>query len=117
VKNVSDKRHQENLERKKAMNYVRLRDRHSCVGGQWTIPGTRTPYLPGECHGPLNGHEIITRAQGGSITDPANIVLLCDFHNEWCTEHTVLAVSYGFRVLRYNPDSPRIPPGLPHLDA
>lgn len=33
--------------------------------------------------GAVNGHELLKRSRGGSITDMDNVVLLCDFHNEW----------------------------------
>ena len=37
--------------------------------------------LLGSCYGEVNGHELKKRSQGGSITDPDNIVLLCSAHN------------------------------------
>ena len=63
---------------------VRNRDGHYCVGAHGSWADRLETYLPEQCYGPLNGHEVITRADGGSITDPDNIVLLCDFHNGWC---------------------------------
>jgi hypothetical protein len=37
--------------------------------------------LGGDCFGPVNGHELVKRSQGGSITDISNIRLVCDYHN------------------------------------
>ena len=42
---------------------------------------------PSLCHGNVNGHELLKRSRGGSITDMNNVVLLCDFHNGWCEDH------------------------------
>jgi hypothetical protein len=35
------------------------------------------------CYGEVNAHEIVKRSQGGSITDPSNMLPLCNFHNGW----------------------------------
>ncbi len=103
---VSTQRAIENRERRKAMAIVRQRDGNRCVGAG---------VLPGRCYGALNGHEIITRSDGGSITDSDNIVLLCNHHNEWCDLHAAAAVSLGFRQIRHDPYSSRVARRLPHL--
>lgn len=112
---VSAKRRSENAQRRLVMNFVRDRDGHQCVGAK-TNRVTGETYLPERCHGPLNGHEIITRADGGSITDAGNIVLLCDFHNGWCDLNHDEAVIRGFRQVRRIPFSPTVAARLPHLD-
>ena len=94
----------ENVERRQAMTVVRGRDQHMCIG---------VGRLPEPCYGPLNGHEIITRAQGGSITDPRNIVLLCDHHNEWCDLNHDEAIRLGFRQSRTDPFSSKVALRLP----
>ncbi len=48
-----------------------------------------------ECLGEVHGHELKKRSQGGSITDMANVVLLCDFHNEWVEREPHAAQSLG----------------------
>lgn len=37
---------------------------------------------PGRCYGPLTPHEPLTRARGGSLTDPGNLRTVCFLHNE-----------------------------------
>lgn len=103
---MSAARKLENVVRRQAMNEVRQRDGHMCVG---------IGLLPEECYGPLNGHEIITRAQGGSITDPKNIILLCDHHNGWCDLNHDEAIKRGFRQSRTDPFSPNVASRLPHI--
>ena len=50
---------------------------------------------PSLCHGNVNGHELLKRSRGGSITDMNNVVLLCDFHNGWCEDHPSEAHEMG----------------------
>ena len=40
-------------------------------------------------------HEIRSRARGGSITDPANVIPLCREHHRWVTEHPLEAEKEG----------------------
>ena len=47
------------------------------------------------CFGNLNGHELLKRSRGGSITDPDNIEILCDGHNVWVEDHPTLAHEIG----------------------
>lgn len=117
MKVISDKRRAENVERRQTMIAVRERDGNACVGGFWTNPETGDPYLPEPCFGALNGHEIITRADGGSITDAANIVLLCTQHNRWCDLHHDEALTRGFRQSRFDPFSSNVAIRLPHVDS
>jgi 5-methylcytosine-specific restriction endonuclease McrA len=48
----------------------------------------------------LDAHELLSRAQGGSITDPANIILLCRPCHSWVTENPREAAEQGWAVSR-----------------
>ena len=39
------------------------------------------PILP--CFGRLVGHEPLKRSHGADITDPEQVILLCEGHNSW----------------------------------
>jgi hypothetical protein len=58
-------------------------------------PGSAWPWP--SCYGRVDGHEIKSRAQGGSITDPDNIVPLCAVHNEFIASHRALGEAIGLR--------------------
>lgn len=49
----------------------------------------------------LNGHELLGRAQGGSIVDPENIILLCNPCNVWCEDNPAEAVAQGWKRRRW----------------
>lgn len=57
--------------------------------------GCVAPDLPGDCGGVLEVHEVLTRARGGSITDPDNCVTLCSIHHQWVTGHPLEAHARG----------------------
>ena len=40
-------------------------------------------------------HEILSRARGGSISDPENCIPLCRTHHTWVTEHPIEAKEMG----------------------
>ncbi len=40
-------------------------------------------------------HEVLRRSQGGSLTDPANLMLLCRSCHRWVTEHPTGAAAAG----------------------
>lgn len=52
----------------------------------------------GPCLGPVNGHELLKRGQGGSITDVRNIVMLCNHHNGWVEDNPDAATSLGLVI-------------------
>jgi hypothetical protein len=52
-------------------------------------------HLLGPCFGPINGHELLKRSRGGSITDMDNVVLLCSAHNEAVESHPLEAEKFG----------------------
>ena len=43
-----------------------------------------------------DGHELLSRARGGSITDPENIVPLCRSCHRFITEHPAWAQEHGW---------------------
>lgn len=47
------------------------------------------------CSGPIDWHEVLTRARGGSITDITNRLWACRRHHSWITDHDVEAVALG----------------------
>jgi hypothetical protein len=49
----------------------------------------------------VDGHEVLARSAGGSITDPANILLVCRRCHEWVTVRPKEATSLGLRRSRY----------------
>jgi hypothetical protein len=49
----------------------------------------------GRCYGDINGHEILKRSRGGSITIMENVVLLCNWHNSWVENHPYAANQLG----------------------
>jgi len=53
------------------------------------------------CSGPLDAHELLSRARGGSITDPANIRLLDRACHRWVTEHPAEAAVEGWALSQY----------------
>ncbi len=56
--------------------------------------------IPAACFGPLHIHEPLSRAQGGSTGDPANMKSVCDFHNTQLSQNVESmrwGVEAGFR--------------------
>lgn len=65
----------------------------------------RTTHGPVRCQWPggcvneaVDPDEILSRARGGSIVDPANIALLCRSHHDWKTQHPAEAAAMGVSV-------------------
>lgn len=84
---VSKKRAKANVERRKVLiEKYGLPDTWSCE--LQAIIGTT-------CAGAIHGHELLKRSRGGSITDPDNIMLACDFHNGWVEDFPSLASELG----------------------
>ena len=50
----------------------------------------------------LDAHELLSRARGGSITDLANIVLLCRADHQWVTEHPIEAAAEGWTLSQFS---------------
>lgn len=82
----SDKRVKEDRVRSKAVAKLKAELGEICELG---------PIIGTPCFGPIHGHEVLPRGRGGSITDPENIMLACDGHNGWASEHTDEAEALG----------------------
>lgn len=55
------------------------------------------------CGGPADDcHELLSRARGGSITDPANLVALCRPCHTWVTTEPAQAAAAGWALSRSN---------------
>ncbi|MBL7487031.1 hypothetical protein [Frankia sp. AgW1.1] len=87
LRQVSEKRAAEN--RQRAALLARLRaERPSCEA--------RFAFADVTCCGPLDGHEPLTRARGGSVLDPDNIRMICRAHHDYIHEHPALATALGW---------------------
>ena len=98
MKAVSDKRRAENVVRAEVMeetfgpreewfcHFEEFQEAHPDVF-------VRVKHLAHQ--GPVDGHEIVKRSRGGSITDPSNITLLCQFHNGWVEDYPLTAMKLG----------------------
>lgn len=53
------------------------------------------PLIGTKCFGPVNGHELLKRSRGGSITDVDNIMLACNHHNSWVEDNPSEAYELG----------------------
>lgn len=47
------------------------------------------------CWGPLDAHELLTRARGGDPLDLDNVRMLCRAHHDWCHDHPADAEERG----------------------
>lgn len=61
----------------------------------------RRSHGPEACHRcwqaeAVDPHELLSRARGGSITDPFNVVPLCRPCHDWVTEHPAEAEEQGW---------------------
>ena len=90
IKPRSDKRTAENAER------ARLMEEKFGPRGEWRcqFPAIDNGFGFG-CFGDVNGHEILKRSRGGSITDMDNVVLACQYHNDWVEENPIKAHDLG----------------------
>ncbi len=83
---MSKKRQALNVERREALEKAWGPRPWSCYltakQGIMAIFDNHVEVIP-DCYGEVNAHEIVKRSQGGSITDPSNMVPLCNFHNGW----------------------------------
>lgn len=94
LRKVSDKRAAENRARVTTMKFVAKRSGGKCEA----CPSIALvdPAAASNCQGKaVDGHEILTRARGGSITDPRNILHVCRRGHEWITAHPVEAEGVG----------------------
>ena len=103
LRQVSAKREAENREREKAKAVVRQRARGGCEARG--VFARNWPEI--DCWGPFDFHEVMTRARGGSITDPSNILMVCRRHHDWITAHPVESAEVG--LVRNSWDDPTLP--------
>lgn len=91
---MSKKRRKENAARRKVIAQV-LETRKACEAG-FVVRRVDARH---RCAGhPSDIHEPLTRARGGSITDPANMVVVCRPCHDWIHAHPSLATSVGLLV-------------------
>lgn len=106
IKQRSDKRVAEDREREKAKVVVRQRARGGCEArhlvGQMVVDTG--------CAGPFDFHEVLTRARGGSITDPENILMVCRRHHDWITENPAASLSLGLVRNSWDDPGPKLRP-------
>ena len=100
VKPVSDRRREENLERRRLIEerWGRYPD---CQAGTLlrSLPATvRVPRCDGRA---ADAHEILFRSRGGSITDTDGMVPVCRPCHTFITEHAELAATVGLARSRY----------------
>lgn len=97
LKPVSEKRKALNRERKELMEQAfGPRDTWKCQWGTAirfaavAVPASMMP-----CHGDINGHEVLKRSRGGSITDMTNVLTLCNYHNDLIEQEPLMAEHLG----------------------
>ena len=57
----------------------------------------------------VDPHEPLTRARGGSILDPANVVPICRPHHDWCDAHPIEAEALGLLRWSWSASDPHTP--------
>ena len=87
-------------EKRKALNIERRKILEATFGPRdtWRCALRDTPQALvafGACFGSVNGHEVLKRSQGGSITDPENIIMLCNHHNSEVENQPIRAHEFG----------------------
>lgn len=93
---VSKKRRAENVVRRENLERAWGPRPWSC----WLAGKVGTLGIP-PCYGEVNGHEIVKASQGGSRTDPANLLPLCNLHNDW-VETADRSLVYDLGLVRSN---------------
>ena len=88
---VSVKRAKQNRERTKVIKEI-LRYRSHCEAGPKIVAADRRHFCRVT---PDDVHEPLTRARGGSITDPDNMVLVCRPCHDWIHNNPALAKEVG----------------------
>ena len=101
IRAVSKKRAAENRRRKKVTDAMKREGPVMCVYPvrDWGVEGP----IDTDCNNRADDlHEIVSRARGGSITDPANLIGLCRTHHQWVTEHPIEAEKLGLSKRKEN---------------
>ena len=86
MRQVSAKRRSTWARRRQVREEVLARD-GGCVA--------RTTVLSVACIGPVDVHEVLTRARGGDPLDPDNCVSLCRAHHDWTHREPLKATALG----------------------
>ncbi len=94
---VSKKRQRENNQRRAVIKKV-LEHRKACEAGRLIGTVDNKHRCSGQ---PDDIHEPLTRARGGSIVDPANMVVVCRLCHDWIHVNPRLATSVGLLVSAY----------------
>lgn len=84
-----------------ARTKARIPERQRCRPQVWERARGRCEalaVLPHVCSGPMDCHELVSRARGGSIVDPANVVLLCRRIHDFVTTHPAEAHRLGLSL-------------------
>lgn len=87
MRRVSTKRRKETARRQQVLAEVAVRDGTGCFALR---------VHPHTCEGPIDGHELRSRAQypGGHL-DASNVILVCRASHRWITDHPVRAFELG----------------------
>lgn len=103
IKPVSDKRREANKARASAMlERFGPREEWRCQFSSY-LRSSGCAITPSAlaCFGPVNGHEIVSRAQAGrtdaNLLDMDGIVLLCNGHNDACEDFPDMARALGLK--------------------
>jgi hypothetical protein len=116
LRSVSKKRAKENRQRRSVIEQMAEESGGYCQAGS-TIFAYRIKLAAagksdsefqgwtcaGEAH---DAHEVVTRARGGSITDPANILLVCRPCHNWIDDHPAAASDIGLIQRNTGPLTP-----------
>lgn len=87
IPRVSAKRQKENRKRSTVLAELRA-ENPMCAMPGCTKPG-------------VDGHELLRRSAAGSITDKANLRLLCRSDHQYVTEHPKWAMENGWQISRF----------------
>lgn len=94
IKPVSDRRRQQNLERREALHAAYGTHPRCTLCGPLEAAGIRTG-----CNGWADdGDEVKRRSRGGSITDPANVRPVGRRCHEWVTRNVARAAELGLTL-------------------
>lgn len=95
---MSKKRKREQAERRKVIEEI-LKTRLLCEATQRIWKADYDHRCQREPH---DIHEPLTRARGGSITDPANMIVVCRACHDWIHRNPKLATEVGLLRSAYN---------------
>ena len=83
-------------ERRKLTDAMKREGPVLCEFVEWVYYDFSEMHHPEKCWRRADDlHEIVSRARGGSVTDPENTIPLCREHHRWVTEHPLEATELG----------------------